>query len=365
MTSHTQLTAISDEEMFDLAPPKPRTSRWRGVGLAVMVVGFVCMVGATWPRKQVTVTPRQRFGQMRDTILKAFTSESLLEASSLTTQVEFVFGEVGAEEEPSAMEIDAHISDDPAAPNNFTVELTFNANADAGADLKNAFDKLLDSLVSFYPDSEDEIRKAILLTQDGDSVLVSATDGPGVKDLNEMAEVMKKGPKLHANFKYGRDLDAIYKHRNEHILKVWSGLHFTLDTKFKPLVINTVKHMLPVPVGDDEAHWAEALALVVGKLEFRYKKEEELGDLLTNMPTLSEGFTFFGESFLFEMPDSRLKVFKDIIASINGLEMVQIRGLSEDTKIAIDFTNFKPGKLLGAIIETVEDKLGGNGGEDQ
>jgi len=369
MMSHTQLTAISDEEMFDSAPPKPRTSRWRGAGLAVMVVGLVCMVGATWPRKEVIVTPRQRLGQMRDAILEAFTSRSLLEDSSLTTRVEFVLGEEGAEEEPSAMEIVAHITpDDQDSSKDITVELTFNAKADAGADLKVAFDKLLDAYVSSHDDpvEGDKRGKAITLTQDGDSVRVTHTTIlPEKEDVKAMVKKMKMvQPELNAEFKFGRDLDTIYEHRNDPILKVCGGLHFTADSKFKGLLIKLINTVLSLHEGVEE-HWAEAFTLIAGKLEFRYKQEEELGDLLTKMPTLSQGFREVGDKLKTDIPKDFLKALKEFIPNLNGLETIRVRGGQTSDKFGIDFTNFKPGQLLGAIMETFEGQPGGNGGEGQ
>jgi len=344
--SHTQLTAASDEEMPDLAPPKPRTSRWRGVGLAVMVVGLVCVVGANWPRNQVT--PRQHFGQMRDAMMQAFSKRSLQEASSLTTRVEFVLGEDGAEE-PSAMTIDANFFQDEDAPKDFSVEVTFDANVGAGADLKVAFDQVLEA---------SQMKDMISVTQDGDSVLVSATvpedlDPPAAS----MTEVFEKQPQFSASFKFGRDLDTMYENMKDNVVVGWSGLHFTVDAKFKGLVIDMLKDAIRNPyesqeAQEEQARWLEAFTLFAGKLELRYKKVEELGDLFANVPPCSLLYDDMTQAAS-TMPDDVKPLLKEIKASINGLKKVEIRGLPEHNKIEIDFANFKPVKLFGKMVDEV------------
>jgi len=347
--SHTQLTGASDEEMPDLAPPKPRTSRWRGLGLAVMAVGLVCVVGANWPRKRVT--PRQRFGQMRDAMMQAFSKRSLQEASSLTTRLEFALGEDGAEE-PSAMMIDANfISDEDVPPKQFSFEVTFNANEGAGADLKAAFDQVLEAA---------QMKDMITLTQDEDSVLVSVTvpeDEIPDEEEGEITEVFQKHPELNANFKFGRDLDTMYENMKDNVVVGWSGLHFAVDMKFKGILIDALKDSMRNPyesqeAQEEQARWLEAFTLFAGKLEFRYKKVDELGDMFDKLPPCSLFYDQMMEGAS-TMPDDVKPLFKNIKASINGLKKVEIRGLPEKMKISIGFTNFKPVKLFGKMVDEV------------
>lgn len=174
------------------------------------------------------------------------------------------------------------------------------------------------------------------------------------KKMKEVTEVMKKKPEFNASFKLGRDFDAVYEHRNDNMVTAWGGMHFTLDTKFKGLVIDLLKNFL-ASVNANSAHWAESLALVAGKLEFRYKKEDELGNLLDKMPRLEEAFQSIREHYLDERTPAALKkALEHVFDSINGVKMVEYRGLPLDQKLTIEFTNFKPVKLFGKVLKHVQ-----------
>jgi len=356
--SHTQLTTASDEEMPGAAASKPLTSRWRGWGLAVTSVGLVCMVGATWPRKQVTHL--QRFGQMRVAMMKTF-EESLATSSNLETKIEFVLGEEGAEE-PSAMEINVKLGQDAdfAVPDRRleglqqAAEITFNANEGNGADLKAAFDKIKAELSKGVDDDTKAFMDGVDITQSGDSVIASVSLTPLMQNVPsaELDETFEKKPEMSANFKFGRDLDTIFDNTKDNVVVAWGGLHFTLSAKFKVLAIDMLKKA--TPFSGIPPTLMEGLALVAGKLELRYKTADELKDMFAGVPTVEELVPEL-KAYFEEAPPTFMTVLKeDIMTNVNGLHKVELRGLPQKEKIEIDFTNFKPIKLLGKMLDILD-----------
>lgn len=394
--SHAQLTVASDEEMPDLVTPKPLTSRWRGLGLAVTIVGLVCMVGANWPSTKQVPT-RQRFGQMRDTIVQAF-QERVLEdqsTSSLVTSLEFEFGEADGEE-PSAMEISAKIHQDETPSEHFVLENTFIAEEGQGEALKTAIDAVFEMLLQMQPDDEQaKIREMVTVTQDGDEVRVAIADIEGrmegngtdgeqgrLQKLQEALDANTEGkkPEFTASLKFGRDLDSLHENMQDNAFVAWHGLHFRLDAEFKGLVVEMIEASLvglmpPKSSGDstrveemdEAAQWGRGFATLGGKMELRYKHEDELGDLFAKVPTIAFLFDSLTQCAQ-NMPAPIRKLLLDFKGVIDGNKKTEIRGLPDGYKITMDYHNFKPSKLIVKVIDAVQPGDGEetvDGGEDE
>lgn len=354
-TSHTQLTEASDEEILDFTP-KPQTSRLRGFGLAMAVVGLVCMVGANWPRTN-HVAAHQRFHQMRDMIVQAVEDHVASPAdSSLITTLELEFGQDGGED-PSAMNISAKIAEDDMPPGQFVVEVIFNAEETKGEDLKQAFVSIQDSFLStMRSDEADHFKNMVNITASDDEVKITVTDVTGdlvrKDDMDKMDDDSTPHPEIAASITFGRDLDSLYSHLDSNIAEVWNGIHLKCDMKFKGLILKVIEGMLPFHPevgGEDALSWGLGLHSLAGKVEIRYKKEDELGDALDTLPTMEDAF-----ALLKHIAKPLAEPLKGLKGSINGVKSIEIRGLPQSLKIRWDFDHFKPAKLMNRMIDDIQ-----------
>jgi len=343
--SHMQLTAASDEEMPYLAAPTPRRSHRRGLGLAVTVVGLVCIVGATWPNTK-RVTARQHFGKFRDAIVQAFDDSVLADQPSMVTSLEIEFGEEGAEE-PDAMEISAKIQIDDDPQEKFVLEHTFLAEEGKGEDLKTALDNVLVALKPMMLDEDgNDNSDMVTMTQTGDEVVV-AVDLPQAP--KQLSEGLKKPVELDASFKFGRDLDSLYTNMNDNAIVAWHGLHFKLDAKFKGLIAAAVAE----EVGGD-SRWGLGLSSLGGKLGLRYKTPDELGDLFDRVPTMQTLFEDLQQKIGSLLSPSVTELLLQFKGVLDGWKTTEIRGLPESYKITVNYDNFKPSKLLVKMIDELQ-----------
>jgi len=368
--SHMQLTAVSDEEMPPWAAPTPRPSRRRGLGLAVTIVGLVCIVGAHWPNTK-RVTARQHFVTFKDAIVQAFDESVLADQPSMVTTMEFEFGEEGAEA-PSAMEISAKIEIDDDPQESFDFEHTFLAEEGKGEDLKHFFDQVLADV----DDSDDEepvfadLIQLVTVTQTGDEVLFAISLPMAPPELAQKFE--GQNAEFDASFKFGRDLDTLYANMDDNAIVAWHGLHFKIDARFKGLVAAALTQMLPLPPaeegGSDMArealHWGLGFSSLGGKLELRYKQPEELGDLFDKAPTMAEFFDVLKGKIMMDQSPIMKSVRERLLelrGVLNGWKKTEIRGLGESYKITMDYTNFKPSKL---IVKMIDELQSGEDSED-
>merc|ERR1712217_93486 len=107
-----------------------------------------------------------------------------------------------------------------------------------------------DSLKSAPPSKVAEIKKAVTIKEDGDSVIVSVT--PPKNEFNHEDEELKAALKTHkpeftADFAVARTIEDILKHKSDNVGMAVRGIEAKLGAVFADAIIDALSHMPGLP----------------------------------------------------------------------------------------------------------------------
>lgn len=220
------------------------------------------------------------------------------------------------------------------------VSMIFGAQKGKGADLKTKLDTLFeDSLKTAPPSKVDEIKKAVTIKQDDDTVVVSVK--PPKKEFNHEDQELKAALKEHkpefsADFALARTIEDIMDHKEDNVGVAVRGIEAKIGAVFAESIIDALSHMpgLPPP--------AKATLGLVRSSKLRneiYYDDDHFEDV--PLPPLKRVLPGICHELSPKMAKD-LKGLKDELAEV---KQVVVEGLPYQWELTVDMNGINPGPI--------------------
>merc|ERR1711920_163867 len=330
---------VEDMEGMLSAPPKRTARRWPwlvGATAALCVVGIgVRQFESLSDENSIVDHVSMVHGEI-STILAAATGKSY--DSSVELLIDSIKEKGNKFPVAMGMKAKLKIGGDGKWPK---ILLAFGAKSGKVADLKTKLNALFeDSLKSAPPSKVAEIKKAVTIKEDGDSVIVSVN--PPKKEFNHEDEELKAALKTHkpeftADFAVARTIEDILKHKSDNVGMAVRGIEAKLGAVFADSIIDALSHMpgLPPP--------AQATLGLVRSSKLRNEIYYDDDHLAHGLPLPPVARILPGVCHKLSP-----KMAKDLKGLQNELKEVQqavIEGLPYGWEMTVDMTGINPGPL--------------------
>jgi len=247
---------------------------------------------------------------------------------------------------PIAMSMEAKlkIGGDSKSPK---ILVIFGAKEGKAADLKAKLDTLFeDTLKSAPPEMVPEIKEAVSIKEDGDSVVVSVT--PPKAEFNHEEEKLKAALKEHkpefsADFAVARTIDDILEHKSDNVGVAVHGIEAKVGAVFAESMIDALSRMpgLPPP--------AKAMLGLVRSSKLRNEIYYD-ADTLENgvpLPPVEKVLPLVCQSVTPKIAKD-LKGLQDELAEVQRLV---VEGLPYQWELTVDMKGVNPGPLAAFCAE--------------
>jgi len=333
------------------ASPKRATRHWRGLCLAIAVLGVVAVglgQAGTFARQE-NRSLLQRITMVRHkmhTIVAAAVAKGANgEFTSNDTFIVNAYSEKG--NSLSAMVFKATLKKGEEGKVEKAV-LTLAATKGNGTALKTKIDDILKA--NAPPDARD----LLTISQDGDSVTIELT--PPKSDMqtvqsenNELDDSFKANkPEFHAKLAFGRSVPQMLTLLDKSAVLAPRGIEIQADVVMGSAVFDIAEDAAGgSPVSSPMKQYIDMMKvwkLMKTRDEMYYTSEDELGKFLDNLgaPKLKD----LMKMACGMLPPSAVSNFKDIGNVLAGVQKFVIQALPEGWEMAASFDNFNPAPAL-------------------
>jgi len=332
----------------------------RPFGIVVATLAVLGLVGIA-SLSQNQYSAKQHLSVARKALLKAFSPRSLAEAAKLKSTIAFTLHQ---DEVPldAKMSIKATVSEDKNPPDGQQLEVDISAEEGKGDDLKAALLDLAQKINEEVQHGQEPGRRL----QEGDDmpftvdvnenivtfIIPMPQDGPPAEDMSKGLETK---PTLSASLEFGRTLEEMCDHADDHVPMVFNGVKVQADASFAVTMFKAAGEMEqqiggPPNMGD-QIDMIEAFSKFSTNIELAYRSPDELGEeLIRKFPP----FHFFLEMLTHEvqhMGDAVQEAVKKLDGLSAGTKRMAIRGLPHDYQFVVELSGFNMAPVLKKLIE--------------
>jgi len=365
---HFTTSSILEEGDVEPVQPAQQSRRTRSglrLGFLFVTLSAIGMFGlkytGTYPFNRV-LTPMQVMVAAQDKMMAAFTSRALKEKPDFKATIEAVVKEEGTED-PTAMSMHAAMQAGKTKVNWPTVTFTFEAQQGKQTKLQKQLEKMWDGIVKLQcqhaqDDDCNKMSDMVKFTQgkksehfdNGNLVFASVKmpKGPAESDADkDMGKAFKEhSVRFLAELNLGRTIEDMFDNKDMNVVKLLNGMHVKVASDFASSMFDAAADMQPNPV----FKILKGFAKVKTRQEVLYKNDADLGDAFDGIPSFANELDAFKKG-LEGGPKEVTQPMANLQKHAESLKGVVVNGLPGKMEVVVEFKNFHPTKLLGAILK--------------